>query len=76
MLMEYEKKTLKEKLLLELVSCVVSSKPSSIDVVIIDAMYFLNLLVDPPPTFGLIAHYILRCICPTTSRDIHFVFNK
>ena len=43
---------------------------------IIDAMFFLHLLVDPPSTFGSIGRYILGCICSTTSREIHFVFDK
>ena len=70
------KKTPKAKLLQQLESRVVSLKPASIDVMIIDAMFFLHLLVDPPSTFGSIARYILGCICSTTSREIHFVFDK
>ena len=70
------KKIPKAKLLKELESRVASVKPASIDVMIIDAMFFLNLLVDPPSTFGSIARHILGCICSTTSREIHFVFDK
>ena len=70
------KKILKAKLLKELESRVASVKPASIDVMIIDAMFFFNLLVDSPSTFGSIARYILGCICSTTSREIHFVFDK
>ena len=43
---------------------------------IIDAMFFLDLLVDPPSPFGLIARYILGRIWSTTSRDIRFDFDK
>ena len=64
--MKYEKKTPKARLLHELKSSVASVKPASIDVMIIDAMFFLHLLVDPPSTFVSI----------TTSRQIHFVFDK
>ena len=60
----------------ELESRDVSLKPASIDVMIINAMFFLHLLVDPPSTFGSIARYILGCICSTTSREIHFVLDK
>ena len=70
------KKTPKAKLLQELESRVVSLKPASIDVMIIDAIFFLHLLVDPPSTFGSIAQYIPGCICSTTSREIHFVSDK
>ena len=52
------KKTPKAKLLQELESRVVSLKPASIDVMI-DAMFFLHLLVDPSSKFGSIAPYIL-----------------
>ena len=75
MLMEvWEKKHLKQ--LKELESRVASVKPASIDVLIIDAMFFLHLLVDPPSRFGSTARHILGCICSTTSREIHFVFHK
>ena len=70
------KKIPKAKLLKELESRVASVKRASIDLMIIDAMFFLNLLVDPPSTFGSIARYMLGCICSTTSREIHFVLDK
>ena len=47
-----KKKTSKEKLLQKLESRVASVKPASLDVMIIDAMFFLDLLVDPPSPFG------------------------
>ena len=53
------KKTPKVKLLQELESRVASLKPASIDVMVVDAMFFLHLLVEPPSTFGSIARYIL-----------------
>ena len=64
------------KLLQELESRVVSHKPVSIDLMILDAMFWLNLLVDPPSTFGSMARYILGCICSSTWREIHVVFDK
>ena len=71
-----KKKTSKEKLLQKLESRVASVKPASLDVMIIDAMFFLDLLVDPPSPFGLIAWYILGRIWSTTSPDIRFDFDK
>ena len=43
---------------------------------IIDAMCFLHLLVNPPSSFGSIAQYVLGRIFSTTSCEIHFVFDK
>ena len=76
--MKYEKnpKNLKAKLLQKLESSVASVKPVSMDVMIIDAMFFQHLLVDLPSTFGSIARYILGRICSTISRQLHFVFDK
>ena len=48
----------KAKLLQELDSSVASVKSASIHVKIIDAMFFLHLLVDPPSKFGSVARYI------------------
>ena len=70
------KKIPKAKLLQELQSHVTSDKLASIDAMIIDAMFFLYLLVDPPSTLGSIALYILGPIYSTMSRDIHFGFDK
>ena len=53
------KKAPKAKLLQGLESHVASANSASIDVMIIDAMFFLHLLVNPPSTFGSIAQYIL-----------------
>ena len=43
---------------------------------IINAKFFLHLLVDPPFTFGSVAWHILGRICLTTRRKIHFAFDK
>ena len=42
---------------------------------IIDKIFLLHLLVDPPSTF-VIAWYMVGHICSTTSHEIHFVFDK
>ena len=44
--------SIKAKLLQERGSRVASIEPASIDVMIIDAMFFLHLLVDPPSTLS------------------------
>lgn len=53
------KKSPRAKLLQEMESRFVSVKPASIDVKIIDAMFFLHFLVDPPSTFGSIDRNLL-----------------
>ena len=63
------------KLLQELELGIASIKPASIDVMIIDKIFLLHLLVDPPSTF-VIAWYMVGHICSTTSHEIHFVFDK
>ena len=58
------------------VTCCICSASASIDAMIIDAMFFLHLLVGPPSTFASIARYILGRICSATSREVNFVFDK
>ena len=42
---------------------------------IIDKIFLLHLLVDPPSTL-VIAWYMVGHICSATSHEIHFVFDK
>ena len=49
-------KTQKSKLMEELESRIFSEKPNHVDVIIIDAMFFLHLWKDLPATFGTIAN--------------------
>ena len=69
-------KTPKSKLLQELEKRVESSTPTKIDVTVIDAMFFLHLLHDPPPTFGGVASHVLRQVCRQKGSEIHLVFDK
>lgn len=69
-------KTPKSKLLEELEKRIASSPPSKIDVTIIDGMFFLHLLYQPPSTFGGLADYLLRQVCKQKGTEIHLVFDK
>ena len=53
-------KTQKRKLMEELESRIFSEKPNLVDVIIIDAMFFLHLWKDLAATFGTIARFLLK----------------
>ena len=61
-------KTQKSKLMEELESRIFSEKPNHVDVIIIDAMFFLHLWKDLPTTFGTIARFLL--IKPLLRKEI------
>ena len=70
-------KSPKAKLLTELESRVKSEAPTKIDAAVVDGMFFLHLLVDPPKTFKQIAIYLLRKMFNSFNcKNIHLVFNK
>ena len=69
-------KTQKSKLLTDLEGIIVHTEPRSINVTIVDAMFFLHLINDPPTTFGDISKFILRRLCKLESDQIHLVFDK
>ena len=46
------------------------------DVIIIDAMFFLNLWKDLPATFGTIARFLLIKAFAQKGNNIHLVFDK
>ena len=61
-------KTDKSKLLQKLEKQIDSDIPSDIDVVIVDAMFFLHTLVNPPSTFGKLSEEILKRLCKLANR--------
>ena len=70
-------KSPKAKLLTELESRVKSEAPTKIDAAVVDGMFFLHLLVDPPKTFKQIAIYLLRKMFNSFNcKNIHLVFDK
>ena len=70
-------KSPKAKLLTELESRVKSEAPTKIDAAIVDGMFFLHLLVDPPKTFKQIAIYLLRKMFNSFNcKNIHLVFDE
>ena len=67
----------KAKLLTELESRVRSEAPTKIDAPVVDGMFFLHLLVDPPKTFKQIAIYLMRkMLNDFNCKNIHLVFDK
>ena len=70
-------KSPKAKLLTELESRVKSEAPTKIDAAVVDGMFFLHLLVDPPKTFKQIAIYLLRKMFNSFNcKNIYLVFDK
>ena len=69
-------KTQKSKLMEELESRIFSEKPNHVDVIIIDAMFFLHLWKDLPATFGTIARFLLIKAFAQKGNNIHLVFDK
>ena len=69
-------KTPKSKLLKHLESFIEPHDPLNINVTIIDAMFFLHLSSSLPSTFGGISQYLLKSICCSKGKNIHFVFDK
>ena len=69
-------KTQKSKLMEELESRIFSEKPNHVDVIIIDAMFFLHLWKDLPTTFGTIARFLLIKAFAQKGNNVHLVFDK
>ena len=68
--------TPKSALMEQLERRVISATPTSIDVQIIDAAFFLHLYTDIPPSFGGVARFILRKSLQKEGKIIHFVSDK
>ena len=68
--------TPKSKLLVELQNRINSCSPGTIDVRIVDGMFFLHLFVDLPLTFGPLAKLILQQVCKQRGTEIHLIFDK
>ena len=69
-------KSPKSAVLKYLESKLVSEPPSSVDVTIIDAMFFLHLHTNLPSSFHGVAHYLLARICECAGSTIYFVADK
>ena len=68
------KKTPKYKLSKHLEHLITHKQPSAVDVVLYDAMLIIQSLPsDLPLRFGNIAELVLRIICSTQAREVHFV---
>ena len=68
------KKTPKHKLSKHLEALITHEEPRSVDVVLYDAMFIIQSLPrDLPNHFGNIAEMVLRIICSTPAREVHFV---
>ena len=70
--------TPKSKLLVELENCINSCSPGdlTIDVKIVDGMFFLHLFVDLSLTFGSLAKLILQQVSKQRGTEIHLIFDK
>ena len=66
-------KTQKSKLMEESKSRIFSEKPNHVDVIIIDAMFFLHLWKDLPATF---ARFLLIKAFAQEGNNIHLVYDK
>lgn len=69
-------KSPKSALMKNLESRIVSEPPVSVDVTIIDAMFFLHLYQNLPATFGGVASFLLSKILNIGGNTIHFVSDK
>ena len=68
------KKTPKYKLSKHLEQLITHEEPAAVDVVLYDAMFIIQSLPsDLPLHFGNIAELVLRIICSTQAREVHFV---
>ena len=57
------------------VSCS-ESLVTGVGATLIDGMFFLHLMVQPPSSFGQIATMVLKAICLYPGSEIHFVCDK
>ena len=60
---ESMQKTPENSLLKEFETQVISKTPSNIDSLVIDGMFFLQLLKELPETFGLLVKSVLKKVC-------------
>ena len=52
------------------------SSVSCVTVTLIDGVFFLHLMVEPPHSFGEIATMLLKMICMQPGKEVHFVCDK
>ena len=69
-------KSPKSALMNHLESRIATNPPSSIDVQVIDAAFFLHLCSDLPQTFDGVARVILKKVLQSDGKIIHFVSDK
>jgi hypothetical protein len=69
-------KSQKSALLNYLESKMISVPPTTVNVTIIDAMFFLHLNSNLPSTFGGVARYLLSRIMKSDGDTVHFVSDK
>ena len=69
-------KSQKSALLNYLESKTISIPPTTVNVTIVDAMFFLHLHSNLPSTFGGVARYLLSRIMESNGDIVHFVFDK
>ena len=69
-------KTPKSALLKHLESKIESTSSTSIDVTIVDAMFFLHLQGNLPATFGGVARSLFSSLVKLQGKEIHFVCDK
>ena len=69
-------KSPKSALMKHLESKVKSTSTTSINVIIINTMFFMHLQVNLPDTFGGIANYLLRGLMNHDCKEIYFATNK
>lgn len=66
-------KTDKSKLMSKLESISESTPPETVDVVIVDAMFYMHILQEIPDTYGEVAERILKDLCRHEAKRIDFV---
>ena len=66
-------KTDKSQLMAKLESTSESTPPAAVDIIIVDAMFYLHILQEIPETYGEIATKILKDLCQNKSKRIDFV---
>ena len=69
-------KTKKSALIIEIEKRTVMTDPMGVDIIIIDGLFFLYFLWEPPSTLGLISRYILTRVCGIGTFRIHLVFDR
>ena len=69
-------KTSKSILMRHLESRIKSPPPDQVDITVVDAMFFLHIHTNLPPTFSGVAKFILQRLCELDGNTLHFVSDK